>query len=69
MPTGRYRKGDWCCGRCRHSNFGRHGSKWCQRCGGPIAEGFHAYGDDSVNMAQQQLCLTPRNVEAARARV
>eukprot|EP00972_Heterocapsa_arctica_P029506 4346172-Heterocapsa_arctica.AAC.1 len=42
---------------------------WCQKCPAHITEGFHAYGDDTVNAAQQQLFLAPRNVEASRARV
>eukprot|EP00972_Heterocapsa_arctica_P031922 4702434-Heterocapsa_arctica.AAC.1 len=27
LPSAKYRKGDWMCGRCRHSNFA--GKKWC----------------------------------------
>eukprot|EP00972_Heterocapsa_arctica_P107921 15894975-Heterocapsa_arctica.AAC.1 len=69
MPTGRYRKGDWICGRCRHSNFARGGKMWCQKCPGHITEGLHAYGDDTLNAAQQQWFLSPRNVEATRPRV
>eukprot|EP00972_Heterocapsa_arctica_P013873 2043591-Heterocapsa_arctica.AAC.1 len=66
LPTARYRKGDWMCGSCRHTNFARTGKDWCQKCNGSITAGLHAYGDDTVNRAQQQLFLTPRNVEAAR---
>eukprot|EP00972_Heterocapsa_arctica_P057345 8461981-Heterocapsa_arctica.AAC.1 len=61
MPTARYRKGDWMCGKCRHTARSR--KERCQNCPGHITEGSHAYGDDSVNGAQQQLFLTPRNVE------
>eukprot|EP00972_Heterocapsa_arctica_P096494 14235990-Heterocapsa_arctica.AAC.1 len=61
MPTGRARKGDWCCGGCRHTNFGSKGYWKCQRCGASIKEGLHAYGDDTVNRAQQQIVLLPRN--------
>eukprot|EP00972_Heterocapsa_arctica_P048210 7109444-Heterocapsa_arctica.AAC.1 len=24
FPTGKYRKSDWTCGNCRHSNFGKN---------------------------------------------
>eukprot|EP00972_Heterocapsa_arctica_P008214 1202236-Heterocapsa_arctica.AAC.1 len=68
MPTGRYRKGDWICGWCRHSNFGRNKKTWCQKCNHHISEGFHAYGHDTLNAAQQQWFLSPRNVEASRPR-
>eukprot|EP00972_Heterocapsa_arctica_P102209 15060386-Heterocapsa_arctica.AAC.1 len=38
MPTGRYHKGDWCCGKCRHHNFARSRKMWCQKCGSHITE-------------------------------
>eukprot|EP00972_Heterocapsa_arctica_P074583 11007226-Heterocapsa_arctica.AAC.1 len=63
MPTGKYRKGDWTCGGCRHSNFGKNKkeNRWCRKCGQSISEGFHAFGDHTLNAAKQQWFLTPRN--------
>eukprot|EP00972_Heterocapsa_arctica_P104988 15471180-Heterocapsa_arctica.AAC.1 len=61
MPTGRYKKGDWMCGSCKHTNFGKGGSMWCYKCGTGIEKGFHAFGDDTCNKAMQQKFLTPRN--------
>eukprot|EP00972_Heterocapsa_arctica_P048325 7126757-Heterocapsa_arctica.AAC.1 len=41
LLTGKYRKGNWTCGKCRHSNFvnNKKGDwNWCKKCGQSITE-------------------------------
>eukprot|EP00972_Heterocapsa_arctica_P007819 1139700-Heterocapsa_arctica.AAC.1 len=41
LPSAKYRKGDWTCGNCRHSNFAKH--NWCGKCNEKVSEGTHAF--------------------------